>query len=223
MILRSWFSSHFQRVRRIMLASRMLRLVPRIGRTGREPFRKRLLSTPKQPKDSMTDVQREEVLREASRQMQGYVEARILAKQGKLKSKGRGQSENVKSQNAIQLALMMSLAAAFIASPILGKKIAQDDEFREKYIPSWYDFRVKAPESAWTRDELHEQLVSVERDMRERAIRGDFRPEKLEALKRSMQPRSDLTDEDIMYAEKYGWGRIHPGIDPDEEDDDDDE
>lgn len=169
----------------------------------------------------MTDAQREDVLRDANRQMQGYVEARILAKQGKLKSKGRGQSDNVKSQNAIQLSLMISLMAAFIASPILGKKIAQDDEFREKYIPSWYDFRVKAPESAWTRDELHEQLVSVERDMRARAIRGDFTPEKLEELKRGMQPRRDLSDDDIMYAEKYGWGRIHPGIDPDEDSDDD--
>jgi hypothetical protein len=185
-------------------------------------FHKRFFSKPKQPTQTMTDAQREEVLHDANRQMQGYVEARILAKQGKLKSKGRGKSDNIKSQNAIQLSLMISLAAAFIASPILGKKIAQDDEFREKYIPSWYDFRVKAPESAWTRDELHEQLVSVERDMRERAIRGDFSPEKLEELKRSMQPRSDLSDEDIMYAEKYGWGRIHPGIDPDEDDEDDD-
>lgn len=149
------------------------------------------------------------------------MEARILAKQGKLKSKGRGKSENVKSQNAIQLSLMLSLTAAFIASPILGKKIAQDEEFRSKYVPSWYDFRVKAPESAWTRDELHEQLVSVERDMRERAINGEFTPDKLQELKRTMQPRSDLTDEDIMYAEKYGWGRIHPGVDPDEYDEDD--
>jgi hypothetical protein len=115
------------------------------------------------------------------------------------------------------------LGAAFIASPILGKKIAQDDEFREKYIPDWYDFRVKAPTSAWTRQELHEQIVSVEKDMRERTIRGEFTPEKLGELKRSMQPRSDLTDEDIKYAEKYGWGRIHPGVDPDDDDYDDDE
>lgn len=206
-----------------MFSTRIVHTMPtRVGRAGWQLFHKRFFSNPKHPTQTMTDAQREEVLQDANRQMQGYVEARILAKQGKLKSKGRGKSDNVKSQNAIQLSLMISLAAAFIASPILGKKIAQDDEFREKYIPSWYDFRVKAPESAWTRDELHEQLVSVERDMRERAIRGDFSPEKLEELKRSMQPRSDLSDEDIMYAEKYGWGRIHPGIDPDEDDEDDD-
>ena len=110
--------------------------------------------------------------------------------------------------------------AAFIASPFLGKKIAQDAEFREKYVPSWYDFRVKSCDSAWTRAELHEQLVSVERDMRERAIRGEFTPEKLESLKRTMEPRSDLTKEDLDYAEKYGWGRIHPGVDDDDYDDD---
>jgi hypothetical protein len=37
-----------------------------------------------------------------------------------------------------------------------------------------------------------------------------------------MQPRSDLTDEDMYYAKKYGWGRIHPGIDEDDEDEDED-
>mmetsp|Transcript_58178 Transcript_58178/g.168555 ORF Transcript_58178/g.168555 Transcript_58178/m.168555 type:complete len:205 (+) Transcript_58178:191-805(+) len=199
------------------------RMIPSIRTTtlARSQIRRRFLSTGKNSSKPMAEAQREEVVRDANRQMQGYVEARLLAKQGKLKSKGRGKSENLKSQNAIQLSLMISLMAAFIASPILGKKIAQDDDFREKYVPSWYDFRVKAPESAWTREELHEQLVSVERDMRERAIRGDFTPEKLQELKRSMQPRSDLTEEDLYYAEKYGWGRIHPGVDPDEYDEDD--
>jgi len=207
-----------------MLSIRHSHALPRVGRMGGRCLQKRIMSTPKQQQQTtttevMTEAQREEALRDASRQMQGYVEARILAKRGLLKSKGRGKSESIKSQNAIQMSLMISLAAAFIASPILGKKIAQDDEFRDKYIPSWYDFRVKAPESAWTRNELHEQLVAVEREMRERAIRGDFHPDKLEELKRSMQPRSDLTDEDIMYAEKYGWGRIHPGVDADDDDD----
>lgn len=122
----------------------------------------------------------------------------------------------------MQLSMFVSLSLAFIASPFLGKKIAQDKEFRDKYVPSWYDFRIKSPDSAWTRQELHEQLVEVERDMRERAIRGEFTPEKLEELKRRMQPRSDLTEEDLYYAEKYGWGKVHPGVDPDDYDDDDD-
>ena len=169
----------------------------------------------------MTKTERDLAIREANKTMQGYVETRILAKQGKLKK--RGPAESTTSAHKIQLSLLISLGLAFLASPILGRKIAQDDEFREKYVPSWYDFRVKAPTSAWTRQELHEQLVEVERDMRERAINGEFTPDKLQDMKRQMQPRSDLTEEDHHYAQKYGWGRIHPGIDPDDDDDDDDE
>jgi tryptophan 2,3-dioxygenase len=169
----------------------------------------------------MSNAERQEAIRLANQNMKGYVETRILAKQGKLKSKSRGPSAETRSANKIQMALAVTLAAAFLGSPFLGKKIAQDPEFREKYVPDWYDFRVRSPESAWTRQELHEQLVEVEQDMRERAIRGDFTPEKLEELKRSMEPRSDLTEEDLQYAKKYGWGRIHPGIDDDDDDDDD--
>ena len=170
----------------------------------------------------MTADEREAAVNHANQAMKGYVETRILAKQGKLKSKGRGPSEQQKSQTAIQVSLLVSLGLAFIISPVLGRKIAQDDEFREKYVPDWYDFRVKPPKSAWTREELHNQIVEVEKDMRERAIRGDFSPEKLEELRRSLQPRSDLSKEDTDMAKKYGWGTIHPGIDPDEDDDDED-
>jgi hypothetical protein len=174
-------------------------------------------------KKPMTPEETEEAIRHANKAMKGYVETRILAKQGKLKSKGRGLSESEKSANRMQMSMLVTLAIAFIISPILGRKIALDDEFREKYVPDWYDFRVKPPKSAWTRQELHDQIIEVERDMRERAIRGDFSPEKLAEIKRSMEPRSDLSDEDINLAEKYGWGKIHPGIDTDDDDDDDDE
>jgi len=169
----------------------------------------------------MTNEEREAAVNHANKAMKGYVETRILAKQGKLKSKGRGPSESQKSANAIQLSLLVSLGLAFIISPVLGRKIATDEEFREKYVPEWYDFRVKPPKSAWTREELHNQIIEVERDTRERAIRGEFTPEKLEELKRSMQPRSDLSDEDLAMAKKYGWSSIHPGVDPDDDDDDD--
>lgn len=81
----------------------------------------------------MTRAERDEAIREANKTMKGYVETRILAKQGKLKK--RGASEKTKRDSKIQLSLLVSLAAAFIASPILGKKIAQDEEFRNKYIP----------------------------------------------------------------------------------------
>ncbi|KAL3941981.1 MAG: hypothetical protein SGBAC_003755 [Bacillariaceae sp.] len=168
----------------------------------------------------MTTAEREAAIRNVNKTMKGYAETRILAKQGLLRK--REASKKTQSASKIQLALLISLSAAFIASPILGKKIATDDEFRERYIPDWYDFRIKATPSAWTREELHEQLVEVERDMRQRAIKGEFTPEKLQDMKRQMHPRSDLTEEDLYYAKKYGWGKVHPGVDDDDEDDDDD-
>lgn len=182
---------------------------------------RRFLSSGRRTSKEMTSAERQEAIRAANKTMKGYVETRILAKQGKLKK--RNASQNTQSASKIQLSLLISLAAAFIASPILGKKIATDEEFRNKYIPDWYDFRIRTPSSAWTRAELHEQLVEVENDMRQRAIRGDFAPEKLQDMKRQMQPRSDLTEEDLYYAEKYGWGKIHPGMDEDDEDDYDDD
>jgi len=171
------------------------------------------------------EEKRDAAIQHANKAMKGYTQTRILAKRGLLPSKNRPQSDAHRSANAIQLSLFISLGLAFIASPILGRKIATDDAFREKYIPAWYDFRVKPPKSAWTRQELHDQIVDVERDMRERAIRGDFTPEKLNELKRSLEPRSDLSDEDRAMAKKYGWGALHPGVDPDDfdEDEDDDE
>ena len=165
----------------------------------------------------LTEEERNEAIRNANDAMKGYVETRMLAKQGKLKSK-RGQSETTKSQYTIQLSILVTMIAAFVTAPFLGKKIATDEEFRKKYIPDWFDFRVRSPESAWTRKELHDQLVQVEQDLRERAIRGDFAPDKLEDIKRQLQPRSDLSEEDVALAKKYGWGRIHPGVDPDDDD-----
>lgn len=173
------------------------------------------------PTQQMTKAERDKAIHDANKSMEGYAQTRILKKKGLLKSKRPGQSEQSKAQHKIQLALFLSLAGAFIVSPILGRKIAQDDEFREKYIPSWYDFRIKSPESAWTRAELHQQILDVEADMRQRAINGEFTPEKLTELKNNLQARSDLTEEDLYYAKKYGWGSIHPGVDPDDDDDDD--
>ena len=205
-----------------MMSNRLIHTFPKFGRqTTQQLFRKQRFMSNKQPGTAMSEAERQEAIRSANQKMKGYVETRILAKQGRLASKGRGRSQSVRSQSFMQLWMFVSLSLAFIASPFLGKKIAQDKEFRDKYVPSWYDFRIKSPDSAWTRQELHEQLVEVERDMRERAIRGEFTPEKLEELKRRMQPRSDLTEEDLYYAEKYGWGKVHPGVDPDDYDDDD--
>jgi hypothetical protein len=108
------------------------------------------------------------------------------------------------------LALGASFLVAFIATPFLGRKIAQDQDFREKWIPSWYNFNVEKPAQAWTRQELHEQMVEVQRELHERAIRGDFTNEKLEEMRRHLHGVDPEDDE-------HGWGKIHPGVDDDED------
>ena len=184
---------------------------------------RRLSTRSRKFSSKMTIEERNDAVKNANKAMKGYTQTRILAKQGKLPSKNRRQSQEHASAHVIQFSLFLSLGMAFIVSPMLGRKIAHDEEFREKWVPEWYDFRVKPPKSAWTRQELHDQIVDVEIDMRERAIKGDFTPEKLAELKQSLQPRSDLSDDDIAMAKKYGWGAIHPGVDPDDYDEDDDD
>lgn len=103
-----------------------------------------------------------------------------------------------------------SFLAAFIITPWLGKKIATDEGFRKAIIPSWYDFSLSKPKSAWTRAELHDQIVEVQRELHERAIRGDFSPEKMESMRRHF----DGVDPD---ADEHGWGKLHPGVEDDEE------
>jgi hypothetical protein len=213
-IMSLMFRSIPQQISRRALAQSSQR---RGGGGGAQESQRRFFSS-----DKMTQAERDQAIQDANDAMKSYVETRLLAKQGKLKSK-RKQSETSKSETSIQLSLLGALAIAFVASPFLGKKIATDKEFREAYVPSWFDFRVRSPESAWTRQELHDQVVKVEREMRERAIRGDFAPEKLAAMKSGLAPRSDLSNEDIAMAEKFGWSRIHPGVDPDDDDDDDDD
>jgi hypothetical protein len=189
--------------------------------TRKQPLavRRRKFST----QQKMTPEERDEAINHANQAMKGYVQTRILAKQGKLKSKGRGPSKQTESATTMQMSMFVTLALAFIISPILGKKIAQDEEFRNKYVPSWYDFRAPSPKSAWTRQELHDQIVDAERDMRERAIRGEFTPEKLEEMKKGMIPRSDISEEDMKLVNKYGWAKLHPGLDDDEDDDEDED
>ena len=41
-------------------------------------------------------------------------------------------------------------------------------------------------------------------------------------MKRQMNPRSDLTEEDMKYAKMYGWGKLHPGVDDGHDEDEDD-
>jgi hypothetical protein len=155
-------------------------------------------------------------LKEANRQMEKYHQTRELMKQGKLKSKNA--QYGPKNAAGAQMAVVGFFLAAFLSMPFLGKKIAQDEEFREKYVPKFMDFTVPKPENPWTRDELHEQMLQIQRDIRERAIRGEFTPEKLQEMKGSLAGmdyphRSGIDKSKIP----KGWDKIHPGLDDDED------
>ena len=102
------------------------------------------------------------------------------------------------------------MLCAFILTPFLGRKIAYDEEFRANYVPSWFDYTVDKPTSEWTREELHEQIVLLQQQLHQRAIRGEFTPEKLEEIRRNL----DRKPEQEEYAH---FAKLHPGVDDDEE------
>jgi hypothetical protein len=155
-------------------------------------------------------------LKEANRQMEKYHQTRELMKAGKLKSVNTHRGP--KNAAGAQMAVVGVFLALFLCTPFIGKKIAQDEDFRKKWVPSFYDFTVKKPENPWTREELHEQMVQVQRDIRERAIRGEFTPEKMKEMQGSLEGlnypnRSGIDKSKIP----KGWDKIHPGLDDDEE------
>lgn len=162
--------------------------------------------------DSATPEQRQAFLQQANAHMAKYYEARELFRQGKLASKNPYQQQQ-QGAGTIQLAVVGVFLVAFLCMPVLGKKIAQDDEFRQKWVPSWYDYTVKKPEKPWTRQELHEQMIAVQQDIRQRAIDGEFTPEKLQELQRNLQVHDRQPTSRPVPA---GWNKIHPGLADDE-------
>ena len=159
--------------------------------------------------------QKYEYLKAANAEMERYETAKELYRQGKLGNQKAAKSERG-SMAAAYFGFISLFFVGFMFTPLLGKKIAQDDEFRAKYVPSWYDFTVRKPEKPWTREELHEQMVAVQREIRERAIRGDFAPEKLQALRKEFSlhevnhnpARDSLAPSQV----RKEWERIHPGL-----------
>jgi len=160
----------------------------------------------------MTDAERTAILRDANEKMREYHMKRPpiykVVKQKKF-------SDNF-NDNAfvLQMSIASTFLVAFLITPFLGRKIAQDEEFRKKYIPGWYDFTMERPSNAWTRAELHEQYIQLQRELHERAIRGEFTPEKLDEMRRhfdGVNPKEDV----------HGWGKLHPGVDDDEDIEDD--
>jgi hypothetical protein len=161
-------------------------------------------------------VDRTAYLKEANRQMEKYHQTRELFKQGKLKSQNAHRGP--KNAAGAQMAVVGFFLAAFLSMPFLGKKIAQDEEFKKKWVPKFMDYTVPKPENPWTRDELHEQMLQIQRDIRERAIAGEFTPEKLQQMQGSLAgldyPHRAGIDKSKI---PKGWDKIHPGVDDDED------
>eukprot|EP00549_Striatella_unipunctata_P016967 CAMPEP_0118696358 /NCGR_PEP_ID=MMETSP0800-20121206/13798_1 /TAXON_ID=210618 ORGANISM="Striatella unipunctata, Strain CCMP2910" /NCGR_SAMPLE_ID=MMETSP0800 /ASSEMBLY_ACC=CAM_ASM_000638 /LENGTH=180 /DNA_ID=CAMNT_0006595453 /DNA_START=92 /DNA_END=634 /DNA_ORIENTATION=- len=180
----------------------------------------------------MTKAEQNAALKEANEKMKAYFTDRPPLE--KIKRRTLGDP----SQHKIQFAIGLLFVAAFVASPFLGKKIAQDEEFRTRYIPSWYDFTIKHETSEMSKEDMHETIVEHQRQLHERAIRGDFTPDKLQKLRatyyQAKQAQEQEEQEEDAAARRtlsnqqpsndpYGWSKIHPGMDDDDDDDDDEE
>jgi len=151
----------------------------------------------------MTASERDAAMKEANEKMRAYY-------QNPLPPRSKKRSSQQDGEHRMQFALVSSFLVAFVSAAMLGKKIAQDEEFRANWVPAWYDFSIQKPTHAWTREELHEQMVEVQRELHERAIRGEFTREKLEEMRRHAHGVNPQDDE-------HGWGKLHPGVDDDEE------
>mmetsp|Transcript_18415 Transcript_18415/g.25964 ORF Transcript_18415/g.25964 Transcript_18415/m.25964 type:complete len:165 (-) Transcript_18415:1232-1726(-) len=144
----------------------------------------------------LTPAEREKVLHEANEKMRSYYVNRPPIEVLRAK---RRVSQQRNGEHAIQKVLLAGFLMAFLATPFFGKRIATDKEFKEKWIPSWYDYSIDKPKSEWTREDFHDQLVKTQTELHQRAIRGEFEPAKLEALRSSFKaidtPETDDDDE----------------------------
>ncbi|KAL7554440.1 hypothetical protein ACHAWF_017883 [Thalassiosira exigua] len=173
--------------------------------------RRRFSSSPRK-NDKMTSEEVEESLDKAERAMMEYhtyPPAKVVAA-----NKAKFDQRHRDNQFYIQVGIGVSLLCTFLITPFIGRRIAYDEEFRKKYVPEWYDYSIEQPESAWTKEELHQQLVLMRSQLHERAIAGDFTPEKLEQMRRTMAKKP----ESQQYAH---FAQLHPGVDDDEELEDD--
>jgi len=191
-------------------------------------YNKRFLSSSSSSTGSSTrfatEAERNTYLRNANNEMKRYDDARERFRRGEFKNQSANKSSFGSVTQVAQLGVATFFLVAFLSTPFLGKKIAQDEDFRKKYVPSWYDYTVPKPEKPWTRHELHEQMLQVQQDSRQRAIAGEFTPEKLQQMQNSMNSN---VDEQKYYPHREGmdrskipkaWDRIHPDLDEDDED-----
>jgi len=156
----------------------------------------------------LTKVERELLLKEANEKMKAYYTNRPPIE--KIRQSKRKAHAKTDREHYLQALIVGTFFATFVITPFLGKKIATDEAFRKAMVPSWYDFSISRPKSAWTRQEFHEQLIEVQHTLHERAIRGEFSPDKIEEMRRHF----DGVDPD---EDEHGWGKLHPGLDEDDD------
>lgn len=165
-------------------------------------------SSTKKDAHKLTSEEVEAVLEKANESMKAYYsyppEKVIAAKKLKFEERHRDK------QFYFQLGLASSLVCCFLITPFLGRKIAYDEEFRQKYVPSWYDYTLEKPKNAWTREELNQEIILLQKKLHERAIAGDFTPEKLEEMRRTLHKKPEKEE----YAH---FAQLHPGVDADED------
>ncbi|CAB9530440.1 expressed unknown protein (Partial), partial [Seminavis robusta] len=160
------------------------------------------------------EAARQQVLHEANETMKSYHHARLAKLRGELPSRNK----TGPSTNYVQIGVVVAFMAAFCASPFLGKRIAQDKEFREKYVPSWYDFTIKKPTSELSREEVHDQILQLQKEIRARAIAGDFSDEKLSKMRRYMEGLDPEQNKEFNPDnDQHAWSKLHPGLDDDED------
>ena len=162
-----------------------------------------------------------EVMRKADATMKTYHDAKLAKLRGELPSKNNFEDRGF---SRFQLAVVGLTVLGFIAAPFLGKKIAKDKEFREKYIPDWYDYTVKRPTSEMTREEVHEQILQLQKEIRARAKAGEFSDEKLSKMRRYMDGLDTESNKDFNPDnDQHAWSppsqfaKLHPGVADDED------
>lgn len=191
----------------------LLRTPNNNSRAGRKNF-STMKDTSSKTAAEAEEEARQRVLHDANEKMKSYHHARLAKLRGELPSKRK--TSPAEDVNYIQVGVVVMFVICFTISPFLGKKIARDKEFREKYVPEWYDFTIKKPTSEMTREETHQQILQLQKEIRARAINGDFTDEKLAKMRRYMDgldPNKEFSPDNDQHA----WSKLHPGVDDDEE------
>mmetsp|Transcript_14793 Transcript_14793/g.21119 ORF Transcript_14793/g.21119 Transcript_14793/m.21119 type:complete len:125 (+) Transcript_14793:277-651(+) len=108
----------------------------------------------------------------------------------------------------------LTMFVGFVLSPFLGKKLATDPSYRTM-LPKWYDFTV-TQEKGTTREEFQEMFIELQKELHERAIRGEFSPEnwkKIDWYEEATVSSSSTAAASL--AAEQGWDKVHPLDDED--------